>query len=220
MGEEIYPWLILVVTVNIVCVVGTSPIPQNTTTENICQRKLDVVFVVDMSSSIWIPDFYLQLKFLHDLVGSFDINGENVRVGLLTFSSDATMQFYLNTYSARDEVRKAILAVKSEGGSTNTHLALQRAKDEMLTLKHGSRSDADHVIIVITDGLSMNPKATATQAQKIHQAGVEVIAIGVGRANKEELAEMASRPEFVFAVSNFNYLQEIRNSLAKTTCKC
>jgi hypothetical protein len=34
------------------------------------------------------------------------------------------------------------------------------------------------VVIVITDGESRQKKLTASQADKLHQAGVEVIAIG------------------------------------------
>ncbi|XP_045171316.1 cartilage matrix protein-like [Mercenaria mercenaria] len=204
------------------CEVPPAPAPPKPPKEEpeVCRgRKEDVVFVVDMSSSIWVVDFQEQLKFLSDLVGFFDISGDMARVGFLTFSTNPTVQFYLNTYSARDEVSKAILAVKSEGGLTNTHLALQKAKDEMLAQQNGGRSDVDQVIIVITDGVSRQPQLTATEAKNIHQAGVEVIAIGVGDANKAELVEMASRPEFVFEVSNSNNLQKIKNILARTTCE-
>ncbi|XP_053375389.1 cartilage matrix protein-like isoform X2 [Mercenaria mercenaria] len=183
-------------------------------------KREDVVFIVDMSSSIWVVDFQEQLKFLSDLVGFFDINGDNARVGLLTFSTDTRVHFYLNTYNVQEEVSKAILAIKSEGGLTNTHLALQKALYEMMTPMHGSRSEVDHVIIVFTDGLSRVPRLTARQAHKTHQAGVEVIAVGVGdRTNKAELEQIASRKEFVFEVSGYNTLQEIGNILARKTCE-
>lgn len=44
---------------------------------------------------------------------------------MIAYSDDATVQFYLNDYKSREEVSKAILKVKSNGGITNTHLALQ-----------------------------------------------------------------------------------------------
>ncbi|XP_045170648.2 cartilage matrix protein-like isoform X2 [Mercenaria mercenaria] len=183
-------------------------------------KREDVVFIVDMSNSIWVVYFQEQLKFLSDLVGFFDINDDNARVGLLTFSTDTRVHFYLNTYNVQDEISKAILAIKSEGGLTNTHLALQKALYEMMTPMHGSRSDVDHVIIVFTDGLSRVPRLTARQAHKIHQAGVEVIAVGVGdRKNKAELEKIASRKEFVFEVSGYNTLQEIKHILARKTCE-
>jgi hypothetical protein len=42
--------------------------------------KKDVIFVVDMSNSIWEVDFNTQLKFLSGLVDAFDINSGNTRV--------------------------------------------------------------------------------------------------------------------------------------------
>ena len=43
----------------------------------------------------------------------------------MTFSTSTEVHFYLNRYKNTDDVRNAILAVESEGGITNTHLALK-----------------------------------------------------------------------------------------------
>ena len=54
----------------------------------------------------------------------------------------------------------------------------QRVQSDLLTFKNGARRGVDHVVIVITDGVSRDQKATASEASKLHKAGVEVISIG------------------------------------------
>lgn len=181
--------------------------------------KEDVVFVVDMSNSIWVVDFKRQLEFLSQLVALFDVKTDKTRVGMVTFSTDTKVQFYLDTYDSQEKVRNAILAVKQEGGVTNTHLALQKVRKEMLSEKHGSRPDVSRVCIVLTDGISRKPKLTAAEAGMIHSSGADVITIGVGSdVDKAELSNIASKPEYVFEVSGYDTLDKIRSILAKTTC--
>ncbi|XP_060597224.1 cartilage matrix protein-like [Ruditapes philippinarum] len=200
----------------------TTPAPNPKNPEVLCRgKKKDVIFAVDMSNSIWEVDFNTQLKFLSDLVGVFDINSGNTRVGLLTFSTGTQVNFYLNNYANVDDVKNAILAVKQKGGLTNTHLALKEVQNDLLSFEHGARKGVDHVVIVITDGVSRQQKLTASQADMLHQAGVEVIAIGVGdKIDVVELSNIASRPEYMFDVNGgYSTLKDISNILARKTCE-
>ncbi|XP_060568705.1 cartilage matrix protein-like [Ruditapes philippinarum] len=201
----------------------TTPAPDPQNPEVLCRgKKKDVIFAVDMSNSIWEVDFDTQLKFLSDLVDVFDINSGNTRVGLLTFSTGTQVNFYLNNYANVDDVKNAILAAKQKGGlQTNTHLALKEVQNDLLSFEHGARKGVDRVVIVITDGVSRQQKLTASQADMLHQEGVEVIAIGVGKKiDVVELSNIASRPEYMFDVNGgYSTLKDISNILARKTCE-
>lgn len=186
-----------------------------------CQGKeADVIFVVDMSSSIWVEHFKDQLRFLSDLIGNFDINSGKTRIGMVMFSDEAKVQFYLDEYKSQEEISKAILAVKSEGGITNTHLALEKLTDEMLSRKHGARSGVAHICILITDGRSSKPELTLPQAEIVHKSGIYIFAIGVGNmTDASELRMMASKPEYAFDVNGYKALKQIQNLLAYKTCE-
>jgi hypothetical protein len=48
----------------------------------------------------------------------------------------------------------------------------------MFSAEHGSRRDVAHICMVITDGVSRYPEQTAVEARLLHQAGIDVFAIG------------------------------------------
>lgn len=49
---------------------------------------------------------------------------------------------------------------------------------DMASAGKGFRKEVDHKCIVITDGISRKPAETKLAAEKLHEAGMEVIAIG------------------------------------------
>jgi hypothetical protein len=60
-------------------------------------KPTDIVFVLDASSSEGAANFHKQLDFMTDFVKQFDIGPSDVQVSLITFSSTAHSEFYLNT---------------------------------------------------------------------------------------------------------------------------
>ena len=66
------------------------------------EQPIDLVFVLDASHSIWIPDFKKELKFVNDVLTSFDVKtGFNqTHVGVVTFGHGVWPQFYLDSYKS------------------------------------------------------------------------------------------------------------------------
>jgi len=70
-----------------------------------CVNRADVVFVLDSSGSIDKSDFGRMLNFVSQLVDIFDIDGGNIRVGVVTFADDVQPAFNLSQYSSRQAVQ-------------------------------------------------------------------------------------------------------------------
>ena len=68
-------------------------------------NRADVVFVLDSSGSIDKSDFGRMLNFVSQLVDIFDIDGGNIRVGVVTFADDVQPAFNLSQYSSRQAVQ-------------------------------------------------------------------------------------------------------------------
>lgn len=105
-------------------------------------------------------------------------------------------------------------------GATYTNKALQLAREQMFTAAKGSRPDVPKIVIVLTDGQSTNGLETANQARLLKNSGVLVLSIGIGNGvNKQELQTIASLPQDVFQVTNFDVLDTIQKQVTNKTCE-
>ncbi|KAK7009737.1 collagen alpha-4(VI) chain [Biomphalaria glabrata] len=190
-----------------------------------CDQPADIIFVVDTSSSIWPEDFNNHVKtFLKEIISSFNIGQGPLdsRVGVLLFGNAEYLQFYLNKHKTVNDTLKAIDAIRYRGGDTYTHRALEYTAKWMLNPIYGARPDVAKIVIVLTDGKSVNTKKTLAAAQVIKDKGVDIFAVGVGRGvDYKELNGMATAPNqhYVFQVTDFGGLSSIKKSFTKTTCE-
>ena len=76
------------------------------------------------------------------------------------------------------------------------------------------------IAIVITDGESDDPSATAAEARVVRDQGIHVMAIGVGhKILEEELYAIASSPDDVYMVDNYEALDRLKENLAWKACQ-
>ncbi|XP_035853725.1 collagen alpha-1(XII) chain-like [Sander lucioperca] len=81
------------------------------------------------------------------------------------------------------------------------------------------RADSKKIAVLITDGKSTDD--VILPSQKVKDAGIEIFAIGVKDANKEQLSYIASDPEEIhmYSVSDFSSLLDIADFLTINICK-
>jgi len=115
---------------------------------------VDVIFVLDESSSVKEDNFELIKSFLSQVVGMLDVDSGNTRVGLVPFSTqvDTAEAFNLNAYSSLASVQSAISSLIYSQGLTHTAAALRYVRTDMLTSAAGDRPDVPNVVVVLTDG--------------------------------------------------------------------
>lgn len=194
---------------------------QGQSTKRCFGRAADIIFVLDSSTSIWIEDFKRQLRFVRNLVNTFDIGTgrSQVRVGAITFSDEAHLEIALDRHTDRTELEDAILRIPYRSGVTNTAAALSMARSQVGRYLHGE--SGLFVAVVITDGLSQLPYETKKEAEALHDLGVHVYAIGVGEHyDVEELKSIASDPvNNVFEVSSYTVLENIAEHFNVKTCE-
>ena len=69
-----------------------------------CNTDLDLVFVIDSSTSVGLKNFKAALHFVKEVVSPLEFASGKTRVGLVTFNNQAFVRFYLDTFSSREEV--------------------------------------------------------------------------------------------------------------------
>uniref|UniRef100_A0A3Q3IMY2 VWFA domain-containing protein n=1 Tax=Monopterus albus TaxID=43700 RepID=A0A3Q3IMY2_MONAL len=190
-----------------------------TSTKPACEKQqADLVFLIDQSSSIQPSDYDIMKNFTTELVRSFEVSEDLVRVGLAQFSSTFQDQFYLNQFYTEDKVTKHILAMNQLGGGTNIGLALDSIRKYFEAYRGSRRSTGiSQNLVLITDGESQDD--VEDPADHLRALGIEVFAIGIGDVHDLELLQITGTPERLFTVQNFGNLENIKQKVVDTICE-
>ncbi|XP_041375049.1 collagen alpha-1(XII) chain-like [Gigantopelta aegis] len=158
--------------------------------------------------------------FLHDFLSIANIDSGDVRVGLVTYSTNTSIQFHLKTFSSKVMVLKAIEKTPYTYGSTNTADGI-RTMRKMFRAKFGDRKNVNNVAVVITDGVSNIEHAkTIPEARKSRRRGIHIYSIGIGLTDLREIEGIASRPVIAnrFIVKDFSELRALRDKVFRSVC--
>ena len=121
---------------------------------------VDIIFVVDESTSIRRRNFDKVKTFLSKLIGRLDIDSGKTRVGLVTFSTRVGHSVNLTMHMSVDSLQMEIMSLRYGKGTTNTAAALRHVRTRMLTPAAGDRPNVPNVVVVLTDGDSNSQSAT------------------------------------------------------------
>nr|XP_018667880.1 sushi, von Willebrand factor type A, EGF and pentraxin domain-containing protein 1-like isoform X2 [Ciona intestinalis] len=179
----------------------------------------DVIFIVDGSWSVGEINFRKAKDFLKALVEPFEVGWDNSRFAVVQYSDDPRTEFLMNEHFTVTDVLNAIDAIPYKGGNTNTGKALAFSLYTALSPANGARPYVNKVALVLTDGRSQDE--VGNPARELRQAGVKVLTVGVGDADKNELKSIASPPydSSVYHVSDYDSISEIKAHLAAKLCE-
>nr|WNS50033.1 collagen alpha-6(VI) chain-like protein [Halisarca dujardinii] len=173
-----------------------------------CSNKTDIVLLVDSSASVCRKKFTRAQNFLATLVEKLPIGENTIRVAEVIYGLHPELVFSLPAYSTAGTLSHAIRNVEyARKCSTKTGKAIQFVVDYYSGLLSG-RFGTNRILIVVTDGKSMDDVQTA--AKNARQAGFNVIAIGVGAyADAEELMMITGSEGKVVMVAAYSVLQTV-----------
>nr|XP_005545791.1 PREDICTED: collagen alpha-5(VI) chain isoform X1 [Macaca fascicularis] len=179
-------------------------------------KEADIHFLIDGSSSIQEKEFEQIKRFMLEVTEMFSIGPDKVRVGVVQYSDNAEVEFYISDYSNDIGLRKAIFNIKQLTGRTYTGKALDYI---LQIIKNGSKDRMSNVpcyLIVLTDGMSMD--RVVEPAKRLRAEQITIHAVGIGAANKIELQEIAGKEERVHFGQNFDALKSIKNEVVREIC--
>ena len=181
---------------------------------------IDVIFVIDTSNSISDEQFETMIDFMAKLVLSFDVSESNIHVAVITFANRPKAQIELLDYQERIPLAKAVYALHRQYGGSYTFCAIDLVLEHGLLEEYGARPGVPKVGVVVVDGKSADPERTELRAAEARQAGIRMIAVGIGDAvDMDELKQIAGDDRLVYTVGGFDTLHEHIEPVAKSTCK-
>uniref|UniRef100_A0A803YKQ4 Matrilin 4 n=1 Tax=Meleagris gallopavo TaxID=9103 RepID=A0A803YKQ4_MELGA len=182
---------------------------------------LDIVFVIDSSRSVRPFEFETMRRFMIDIIGNLDVGPNATRVGVIQYSSQVQNIFSLKTFFTRAEMERAINSIVPLAQGTMTGLAIQYAMNVAFTVQEGARpphKKIPRIAIIVTDG---RPQDRVSEvAAHARNAGIEIYAVGIQRADMNSLRAMASPPleEHVFLVESFELIQQFGKQFQDKLC--
>ncbi|XP_030389512.1 matrilin-4 isoform X2 [Gopherus evgoodei] len=182
---------------------------------------LDIVFVIDSSRSVRPFEFETMRRFLIDIIQNLEVGPNATRVGVIQYSSQVQNIFSLKTFFKRADMEKAINSIVPLAQGTMTGLAIQYAMNLAFTIQEGARplhKKIPRVAVIVTDG---RPQDRVTEvAAQARNAGIEIYAVGIQRADMNSLRAMASHPleEHVFLVESFDLIQQFGKQFQDKLC--
>lgn len=114
---------------------------------------MDVVFVVDSSSSVRRDNFEKVKDFLIKLVDKMHVSHSMTHAGIIHYNHRAIVDWDLSSDLAQNKtkLKEGIKVIRYKPGGTRTDRAMESAL-EMFKSGKGGRFYIAHVLIVITDG--------------------------------------------------------------------
>ena len=199
---------------------------------------MDIIFVLDRSSSIRRPDYDLMRDFLLSLaeklrIGERNSKGEILGQGaIVTFSEQGTKRITLKQSQTPGRFEKVVRLMPGPlpGGRTKTHRGLALADKDVVTKSAGYREDDPDVVkifMVITDGRQTREsprrgyKYVGEAMKPFFQRDMNVFAVGVGLSDsdaKKQIRDMVEVPENAILAKNFKELTMTVNNFIQRFC--
>ncbi|XP_062619722.1 collagen alpha-1(XII) chain-like isoform X5 [Saccostrea cucullata] len=205
-----------------------TPAPTQAPPSDLCESDpADIFFIVDKSSSLQSQEnFNKELTFIARIIDSIIVGTgrDDSRVGLISFSTNASLSFGLSAYTTNDAVKSAVLREKFTTGDTYTHKAFNIMLEQF---RNTARRDprVKKIGFIVTDGQSTDPNTLKQYIEQVKSTDIEMYAVGcceksgAGDFDSEELNMMASKPSNVFHVDDLDDLRTISVELNLKRCR-
>ena len=153
----------------------------------------DVVVVLD--SSVPTKQFGWMKEYVRSLAGSYNIDNEQYRVGLLRYSTGQQVQWNLNDYQTQNDIIQAVDAIGHNPGERNTAQAIDYVTNQMFTQQNGDRDFARNYIVLLTgEDESTDRYGAYAAAYRAEDEGIRLFTIGINLDDTTEIDEVSSHP--------------------------
>lgn len=189
--------------------------------------KSDILFLIDTSGSLSGSDFSEEKKFITNLLNEISVGMEATRVEVIPFGSTASIfidqvsvpALTKNKCTFNEKFNPMVQSIN--GYMTNMKDAFQLAYDVCLGpssgQKRGPLNLVKTTVILLTDGRWNRPRSDPSPvsiATQLHNASVEVFAVGVGNINYDQLKQVVEDPDKqAFHLADFDEFSELATYL-------
>ncbi|KAL2097000.1 hypothetical protein ACEWY4_006207 [Coilia grayii] len=180
----------------------------------------DLVYIIDGSSSVGIPDFEKAKQWIMDITSGFDVSSSHTQVAVVQYSDTPRMEIALGHHQTSEDLLGAIASITYLGGKTQTGRAIKFATDHVFSSHNRTLPARNRIAIVLTDGRSQDDVVDAAMEAKAQN--IVLFAVGVGNEiTNSELVSMANSPPstYVLYTEDYTSIGNIRDVMEQKLCE-
>ncbi|KAJ6667338.1 hypothetical protein lerEdw1_017316 [Lerista edwardsae] len=182
-----------------------------------CYNSVNIVFLIDGSSSVGDSNFRLMLEFIGNVAKTFEITDIGAKIAAVQFTYDQRTEFSFTDYSTKEKVLSALRGIRYMSGGTATGDAITYTTRNVFgPVRDGPNKN---FLVILTDGQSYDDvRGPATAA---HKAGITTFSVGIAWAPLDDLKDMASEPKetHTFFTREFTGLEQIVPDVVRAICR-
>lgn len=188
----------------------------------VCNRSLDVVFILDVSGSI-SSEYRRLISFLRTVAYGLDVPHDLARIGAVSFSTSINGVFYLFQNLANIQGVIQSFSFHNDAGKTNLQAALRSVRESQFVSGRGDRPHVQNIVVAVSDGnANVLTNNTVLEAELLKSAGVLIYSVVTGDdANVDLMEEVASQPssEFIFQLPENSDVSLVADQLLDRLCE-
>lgn len=187
--------------------------------------KLDIVVALHQSSMLSLQEWTEVVNEFGSFLSAFKIGQNNVRVGLMTHGTRASVRFHLNQLNSKEEVVSEFKKITYSMQTSNMTGALWTAQ-QMFRADNGDRPDVQNVLVLLAAERDyVNSYIVTQQVKQLQDSGVQIYAVGVGYyVHTTWLSELATyssdkKKKLFYLAYDYTQLYTTLNNVAIDICR-
>lgn len=192
-------------------------------TKPACLIPMDVVILLDSSSSAGEVGYQSQKDFVRLLSNGIDMSPAGSRIGVISYGLEARLDVTPEAYDNAVGLQSAISDLKFLGGSSRINTAFDLAFNDLFTVSTGARPGVPRVAVLLTAGKETNTTDYETlrfAVEPFKGEGIPVIVVGIGsNADLQRLRVLVDSDELILAVESFEELSDLALNVTLLACK-
>ncbi|XP_020904882.1 collagen alpha-1(XII) chain [Exaiptasia diaphana] len=182
----------------------------------VCPVSIDMVFLLDGSSSIGSNDFIKLKDFIIKVVQYFRVSSQESRIGVVRYSDNASIELSFTDLQIISSIEKKIRNIPYLGGNTYTNTGLDKS---LILFTANGRGHVHRVVIVINDGKSSKGEAAIQSAKKLKDNGIRILSLGFGTSfSLLELQQIATSADHAHTYPNAVSMLNSATSVGEAVC--
>ncbi|KAM9245736.1 von Willebrand factor [Leptosomus discolor] len=159
----------------------------------LCNKPMDVMFLLDGSSNIGASEFEEMKNFVRAFIESAEISNTSIHVSVLQYARENNLEISWNMPQETEKLVRMVHSIQQrEQGPTRLGKAIDFVVQNAMSESHGGRPSASKVAIVIVSGRSEDTVEAAALSARMNR--VSLFPIGVGNGYDEEQLRTLTGP--------------------------